>query len=128
MDRPPTIISYVDLEVWQVSMDLVVECYGLAERFPPLEQYGLRSQLRRAAVSVPANIAEGHARRRTREFLHHLDIAYGSLAETETHIRIAERLGYVSHEATVPAFDMSGQVGRMLNRLIQSLKSEEQSA
>ena len=71
--------SYQDLEVWQKAMDLVVECYGIANKWPATEIYGLCSQLRRAAVSVPANIAEGHGRESTKEYVHHLSIAYGSL-------------------------------------------------
>ena len=86
--------SYEDLEVWQRAMDLVVDCYDLTRSFPQTEQFGLTAQLQRAAVSVPANIAEGQARRHTREFLRYLTIARGSLAELETHIQIAKRLGY----------------------------------
>ncbi|MGQ0633168.1 MAG: four helix bundle protein [Planctomycetaceae bacterium] len=90
-----SISSYRDLQVWQRGMDLVVACYRLAKRFPDEERFGLVSQLQRAAVSVPANIAEGRGRSTTRDFLRHLSIACGSLAELETHIAIGVRLGYV---------------------------------
>jgi four helix bundle protein len=87
--------SYRDLEVWRKAMDFVTECYTLTRDFPKSETYGLTSQLQRAAVSVPANIAEGQGRQHTAEFIQHLSIAYGSLMEAETHIQIAQRLGYV---------------------------------
>ena len=86
-----SIKSYCELEVWQKAMDLVVECYRTGERFPKTEVYGLTSQLRRAAVSVAANFAEGQGRSHTREFLNHLSMAYGSLMEVETHLQIAGR-------------------------------------
>lgn len=91
----PMIKSYQDLDVWQKAMDLVVMCYKLCKKFPKHEVYGLASQLQRAAVSVPANIAEGRQRQHVKEFIQHLSIAYGSLAELETHIQIAGRLGYI---------------------------------
>ena len=116
-----SIKSYRDLEVWQKAMDLVVECYKIAERFPKTEVYGLTSQLRRAAVSVPANIAEGQGRSHTREFLNHLSIAYGSLMEVETHLQIAARLNYVDDSSTQSLLEKSAEIGRMLNGLIQSL-------
>ena len=88
--------TYQDLELGQRAMDLVVECYEVAKRFPDREGYGLTSQLQRAAVSVPANVAEGHGRQHRTEFIQHLCIAYGSLAELGTHIQIAQRLKYLS--------------------------------
>jgi four helix bundle protein len=90
--------SYQDLEVWQKAMDLVVICYQMTKRFPKSEIYGLASQLQRAAVSVLANIAEGRQRQSSKEFLHHLSIAYGSLAEVETHAQIAGRLSYINED------------------------------
>jgi four helix bundle protein len=87
--------SYRDLEVWQKAMAMVVECYKITKQFPKDEIYGLTFQLRRAAVSIPANIAEGRERQHTREFVQHLSIAYGSLAELETHLQIAQRLNYI---------------------------------
>ena len=116
-----SIKSYRDLEVWQKAMDLVVECYKIAERFPKTEVYGLTSQLRRAAISVPANIAEGQGRSHTREFLNHLSIAYGSLMEVETHLQIAARLHYLDDSSIQSLLEKSAEIGRMLNGLIQSL-------
>jgi four helix bundle protein len=116
-----TIRSYRELEVWQKAMDLVVDCYCIAKQFPKVELYGLVSQLQRAAVSVPANIAEGQGRNHTREFLNHLSIAYGSLMEVETHLQIAARLCYVDNPTLESLLKKSAEIGRMLNGLNQSL-------
>jgi len=89
-----SIKGYQDLEVWQKAMDLVVMCYQATRNFPKSEVYGLASQLQRAAVSIPANIAEGRERKHRKAFLQHLSIAYSSMAELETHIQIAQRLNY----------------------------------
>jgi four helix bundle protein len=93
-----TINSYRDLIVWQRSMDLVEVCYKVAGAFPRDEIYGLTSQLRRSAVSIPANIAEGHGRDGLGEYIHFLGIAQGSLRETETHLLIGGRLNFVDKE------------------------------
>lgn len=114
--------SHRDLIVWQKAMDLVAECYQLAERFQRKEQFSLTDQLQRAAVSVPANIAEGHGRKSTAAFLNYLSIASGSLAELETHIEIAIRLNYVSPEAAALPMTTIENVRRMLEGLIKSLK------
>jgi len=90
-----SVSSFRDLRVWQVSMDLVVDVYRLTQVFPNHERYGLVQQMQRAAVSVPSNIAEGQARDHLREYLHHLSTAQGSLAELETQLDIARRLGYI---------------------------------
>ena len=84
--------SYRDLEVWQKAINIVIECYQITKTFPKHETYGLSSQLQRTAVSIPANIAEGRERQHRKEFVQHISIAYGYLAELETHIQIAERL------------------------------------
>jgi four helix bundle protein len=102
-------------------MDLVVDCYRLAETFPKTETYGLVIQLQRAAVSVPANIAEGQGRNHTREFINHLSIAYGSLMEVETHLQIAARLNYIEDKSLERLLEKSSEIGRMLNGLMQSL-------
>ena len=115
--------SYRDLIVWQRGMDLVVACYGATTEFPKAEQFGLTSQLRRAAVSVPANIAEGHGRATTGDYLRHLSIAHGSLMELETHVQIAERLTYLAPATTQSLLQTTAEIGRMLNALITSLKS-----
>lgn len=113
---------YRDLQVWQKAMDLTISCYRLAEKFPKVEIHGIADQLRRAAVSVPANIAEGHERQHPREFLQYLSVGYGSLAEIETLVQIAERLNYVGIEESKPVLDAAAEVGRMLNGLRKSLK------
>ncbi len=114
--------SHRDLEVWRSSMDLVVKCYEITRLFPKSETYGLSSQLQRAAVSVPTNVAEGNGRNSTREYIHHLSIAYGSLMELETHLQIAHRLGYATDEAVNELLHESGRIGRMLNGLQSSLE------
>ena len=123
--QTPVFKSYRDLEVWQKAMELVVECYQITKSFPKNEVFGLAGQLQRAAVSVPANIAEGRARQHTKEFLQSLSIAYGSLAELETHIDIAKRLGYIRVETAVEMIDKTSTIGRMLNGLRKSLWKKE---
>ena len=122
MVLPPR--SYRDLEVWQKAMDLVLECYRITQHFPKNEMYGLASQLQRAAVSVPANIAEGQGRQHTQEFIQYLSIVYGSLAELEIHIQIAQRLDYITTVQTEQLLARTGEVGRMLNGLLRSLRNK----
>ncbi len=114
--------SYRDLVAWQKAMDLVTTVYQITASFPKEELYGLTSQLRRAAVSVPSNIAEGQGRRGVAEFRHFLRQASGSLMELETQVMIAERLRYLSPESANHVLDRSAEVGRVLNGLINSLK------
>ena len=90
--------GYRDLKVWQLAMELAEDVYKLCAEFPRQEIYGLRSQLQRAAVSIPSNIAEGQARNTNKEFGYFLGIARGSLAELETQIMLAQRLGYLAAE------------------------------
>ena len=116
-----TIRSYRDLRVWQSAMDLVEQIYRLTEGFPRHETYGLASQMQRAAVSIPANIAEGHERHHGREYLQHLAIAQASIAELETHVEIAWRLRYVTEEQLAGALELSDAVGRQLRALRKSL-------
>jgi len=115
-----TIKNYRDLEVWQKAMDLVVMCYQTTNKFPKNEIYGLTSQLQRAAVSVPANIAEGRQRQHSKEFLRHLSIAYGSLAEVETHLQIAERLNYLDEDKMNMMLNETSEIGKMINGLRKS--------
>ena len=122
----PDIKRYRDLEVWQKSMDLVVDCYRITKRFPKNEDFGLTSQLQRSAVSIPANIAEGRERQHTKEFIQHISIAYGSLAELETHIQIAERLNYIDKSQAYSLMDKTAVIGRMLNSLRKSLGNRKQ--
>ena len=91
--------SYRDLEVWKVSMDFVVELYGILATFPANEKYGITSQMKRASVSVPSNIAEGASRKSTREFIRFLYIANGSLSELETQLELATRLEFMTDPA-----------------------------
>ena len=103
-------------------MRLVGSVYELSRRFPKEEVYGLTSQVRRAAVSVPSNIAEGQGRDSTREFLHHLSIAYGSLMEVETQVLIAEDLGYLEKQEVMDFLERSAETGRIVNGLMKSLR------
>jgi len=114
--------SYRDLLVWQRGMDLVESVYQVTRSFPRHEVYGLTAQLRRAAVSVPSNIAEGHGRRHLGDYLHHLSIANGSLFELETHLLLAQRLTYVLPAEAETASRLSGEVGRMLAGLARALR------
>jgi len=113
--------NYQELIVWQKAMDLVEEVYKSSKNFPREELYGLTSQLRRAAVSIPSNIAEGQGRTTTPDFLRHLSISYGSLRELETQVLIATRLGYLAKERRDDVINMAGEVGRLLNGLMSSL-------
>ena len=114
--------SYRELEVWQKSMDLALECYQMTNKFPKSETYGISSQLQRAAISVPANIAEGRSRRHTKEFIQHLSIAYGSLAEVETYVLFAGRLNYITKDQLDRFMLKTAEIGRMINGLQKSLK------
>ena len=87
--------SYRDLDVWKAAVDMVEMTYRITSEFPSDEKYGLKSQMQHAAVSIAANIAEGYGRSHRREYLNHLSIANGSLAEFETHLIIAKRIGFV---------------------------------
>ncbi len=117
--------SYRDLIVWQKAMDLVEDVYKKTKGFPREELYGLTSQLRRAVVSVPSNIAEGQGRNSTKEFLHHLSIAYGSLCEVETQCLIAHRLGYLESRDLDRLARQSSEVGRIINGLSNRLPRKE---
>jgi four helix bundle protein len=113
--------SYKDLVAWQKAMDLVTDVYKVTRAFPKEEVYGLTSQLRRAAVSVPSNIAEGQGRKGDGEFKHFLRLALGSLMEVETQIMIAERLGYLAPDSSQALLRNTGEVGKIMNGLIKSL-------
>jgi four helix bundle protein len=115
--------TYRDLQVWQKAVDLVEAVYKLARAFPAEEKFGLTSQIQRAAVSVPANVAEGYGRTHRGDYLHHLSMAKGSLFEIETHMVLAVRLRFVTREQLRPAWALSQDVGRMLTKLIGSLKA-----
>ena len=121
--RPTT--SFFDLRVWQEAMDLVEAIYLLSKRFPSDERFGLTSQIRRASISKPSNIAEGQRRKRRKAFLYHLDIALGSQAEVETQLLVAKRLGYCADDAHAAAMHRAEAVGKMLNGLIASIQPED---
>ena len=106
--------SYRELRVWQAAMDLVEHVYALTRSFPGDEIYGLTNQLRRAVVSVPSNIAEGHTRESTKEYLYHLSVAQASLAEVETQIEIAVRLQYLATDQHHLFQEQCSSVGRQL--------------
>jgi four helix bundle protein len=118
-----TVKSYRDLRVWEQAMDLAVQSYHVARLLPRDEVYGLVSQIRRAAVSVPANIAEGHGRDHLGDYLHHLSVANGSLMELETHLLLAQRLSYLKTTDVQPLLVLTSEVGRMLAGLMRKLKS-----
>jgi len=120
--------SYGELIAWQKAMDLVQSVYEAVRAFPKEEIYGLTSQLKRAAVSVPSNIAEGQGRKSTREFLHHLSIAYGSLMEVETQILIAVRLDYLSQQDAERIIERTSEVGRLINGLSNALANKQTEA
>jgi len=115
--------SYRDLIAWRKAMDLVTEIYGVTRAFPQDERYGLTNQLRRAAVSVPSNIAEGQARFSRKEFHHFLSHARGSLVEIETQLMIAQNLGYLLTKQVNALLEHTAELGRVLNGLIASIKS-----
>jgi four helix bundle protein len=117
--------TYRDLEVWQRGMELVEAVYDLARKFPDEERYGLTSQMRRSAVSIPANVAEGHGRSHKKEYVHHVSFARGSLCELETLLILAVRLGYAEEERSRDAWRLCQDVGMMLNRLLAALKHEK---
>jgi four helix bundle protein len=128
MATPGRVIrGFEDLEVWRKGMDLVMQVYGLTKPFPSDERYGLTAQLRRAAVSIPSNIAEGRGRFGLRSFLYHLSVATGSLMELETQLRIAARLEYLKPEQARTLLEQLGEVRRLLAGLVRSLRTKEQS-
>ena len=111
-----------ELVVWQKAMGLVVDIYRITWAFPKSEAYGLGSQMQRALVSVPSNIAEGQALKQTQAYLRHLAIASGSLAELETQLEISNRLGYLLPKDQ-GVFEQANEVGRMLSALRNSIRS-----
>jgi four helix bundle protein len=113
--------DYKDLHVWQKGMELAKQVYLLTNRFPSEEKFGLISQMRRAAVSVPSNIAEGQARNTTGEFVQFLSHAEGSAAELDTQLRLSIALGYCVVEDLSEVFQLPTDVQKMLKRLRQSL-------
>ena len=117
-----TIRSYEGLEVWSRGLELVLRAYSIAVRLPATERYELSSQMRRCAVSIPSNIAEGHARRLPKPYLNHIHIALGSLAEWVTYLVVAERLGFITNEVFEREKRDADRLGQMLHGLARSLE------
>ncbi|PYR73790.1 MAG: four helix bundle protein [Acidobacteria bacterium] len=118
--------SFRDLKVWQQAMLLVEDIYRISKTFPGDERFGLTSQIRRSAVSIPSNIGEGSRRKRRKAHLNHLDIALGSQGEVDVQLEIARRLAYVTPADYKRIASRVDDVGRMLNGLIESLQPKEE--
>jgi four helix bundle protein len=116
--------SYRDLAVWQLAMQLTEDVYRITGAFPNKETYALANQLQRAAVSVPSNIAEGHARGYTKDYLRFIAIAMGSLAEVETQLELSARLQYVNEIELSQLLAITDELGRMLRGLRKSLHAK----
>jgi four helix bundle protein len=114
--------SYRDLQVWRAGMDLAAACYELTRTFPREEQFGLTAQIRRAAASIPANIAEGQGRETTGAFVQFLRIAQGSLKELETHLLLVGRIGLRPSEELQPTLEVCDELGKMIRALVRSLQ------
>jgi four helix bundle protein len=119
--------SFRDLTVWREAIELVVDCYRLADTLPPSERFGLVAQIKRCATSIPANIAEGHGRKKPKAFLNHVNIALGSEAELATHLHVSVRLNLCSEKQTCALSQRREHVGRMLNRLAAALQRKVES-
>jgi four helix bundle protein len=115
-------MDYKDLDVWKRGISLTTEIYRLVEEFPKIEQFGLSSQLTRATVSIPSNIAEGNARASTKEYIRFLYISLGSSAEVETQLFVAKNINYISEETFDAVVSKVVIIRKMLNSLISSLK------
>jgi four helix bundle protein len=116
---------YRELILWQRAMELVLEIYRVTQQFPPTEVYGLSNQLRRAAVSIPSNIAEGQGRGGATDFAHYLRIANGSRQEVETQLMIAQRLGYIQAATMENVTMLIEETGRLLSGLLKSIASNK---
>jgi four helix bundle protein len=116
--------SFRELRIWQTAMNLVERIYLLTRSFPKQETYGLTSQLQRAAVSIPSNIAEGHAREHLKEYLHHLSMAQASLAELETQLEIAMRLKYLTGSQLTELMADLSLLGKQMYSLRNALRSK----
>jgi four helix bundle protein len=116
-----TINNFRDLRVWQSGMDLIEKIYRCTQTFPQQEMYGLVSQMRRSAVSIPSNISEGHTRESSKEYLYHLSVAQASLAELQTQIEIASRLEYIDQQWATQMVEQSVSLSRQLYAARNSL-------
>ncbi|MBM3155081.1 MAG: four helix bundle protein [Chloroflexi bacterium] len=120
--RQQAIVSYKDLVVWQKSMDLVELVYRITEKLPASERWGLTSQMRKAAVSVPSNIAEGYGRKATGEYRHHLSISRASLLELETQVILSQRLSYLKQHEAGAVLNQIQEISKMLSSLVSKIK------
>ena len=118
--------KYKELKVWEKSMDLISDVYTLVKSLPKEEMYGLSDQMRRAAVSIPSNIAEGHGRHTDKEFIKFLSISRGSLFELETQLEICRRLNYMDMVCLTPVMNKITEISKMLNSLISYRKNNEE--
>ena len=118
----PNLLNYRDLDVWKRGMDLVVDVYAITRDSPRSELYGLTDQIRRAAASVPSNIAEGNGRRYRKEYARHVSIARGSISELSTYLEIAQRLGYATSDQIAPLQKQAEDISRMLLMLTRALE------
>ena len=125
MESGNHITDYRDLDVWKESMDLAVDIYRATRGFPRDEMFGMTSQLRRAASSVPANIAEGFGREQTGGFVQFLRVAQGSLKELETHLLLSQRVGLMETQTANAFGERCGRLGKMLRGLIRSLQAKD---
>jgi four helix bundle protein len=117
--------SYNDLIAWQKGIAFVTQVYASTRAFPPEERYGLTSQIRRAAVSIPSNIAEGHGRMTRGEYLHFLGTARGSLFEVRTHIHIAKELKFLNDEESDKLLESATELGKLINGIIKGLSGSQ---
>jgi four helix bundle protein len=113
--------SYRDLEVWKLAVNLVIDLYELTGRFPPSENFGLTNQIRKAAVSIPSNIAEGQSRNSSREFRQFLSVSAGSVAELETQLIISKGINYISQEELEPLLTTLDRIRKMIKSLANKL-------
>ncbi|MDO9054007.1 MAG: four helix bundle protein [Gallionella sp.] len=119
-------MKYSDLLVWQRAMDLVTSIYQITATFPGEERFGLSSQARRAAVSIPSNIAEGHGRKSSGAYSNHLSIALGSLMELETQIQVAARLEFIGDKEVTTILAQTDEIGKMLSDLKKSISTQSE--
>ncbi|MEZ5293552.1 MAG: four helix bundle protein [Vicinamibacterales bacterium] len=123
-----TIRSYRDLDAWKRAMTLAVEVYRISERLPRQELFGPTHQMRRAVVSIPSNIAEGHGRLTRQAYVNHLNIALGSLAEVETHLALAIRLEYTNESSTQDVVRYARETGQLVMALVHALEKPQNAA
>ena len=121
MDSLARVRSYRDLKVWKIAVDLALEVYRITDSFPASERFGLTSQLRRAAISIASNIAEGHGRTSRSEYRHFLSVARGSAREIEVQLFLAEQIGYVEPSILTKAMDDCDAISRMITNLKRAL-------